>query len=180
MTYVNNLKDIRFFLKGTFINDIKSFIQPKYYVHYLCRTDDTYKCLRIEEISNGLFGTRLFAKTRPIGGIDLLLENNTNSNSNLESYIDIKWLFINNDWFQSKVNNNLYAPALNDSDSLMVQNILLSYAVDFAKENNCKIIKRYVHQSLNEYNNELKDNGYILTDIKAHDNPYWIETYKII
>jgi hypothetical protein len=61
---------------------------------------------------------------------------------------------------------------LSESDEIKMKKLLLSYVEYQAKKNGCNMIIRNVHSDTNEYN-DLKDNGYILTnEMSANDKKY--------
>jgi hypothetical protein len=142
---------------------------PKYSVSYIESTD-THKYLIIEKLKNGLFGTLINAIKYPIGSIDLEINKQ-------KSLVEINWWMVNNEAF-NKLHKGLYSPPLSSQESKQMKELLIKYAEIEALINNIKLIKRDIHNSLNEYNNDLKDFGFILTDEKADDNYYWIKIYK--
>jgi hypothetical protein len=170
MTYFQTFKDINNYLTKTQQMDISAIIWPKYYVHYLPQSSPKRIYLRIEELSGGLFGTRIGAKYRPIGSIDL--EINEKSKSAI-----INWWMVNDD-LHDKWTPGLYAPILSHTDAKKMRDIIFDYVDYNAKKYNCNKIERDVHNSLNEYNHSLKDYGFILTEKKADDNKFWLKTFK--
>ena len=69
---------------------------------------------------------------------------------------------------------------LKDEDANELKNSLIKYLENIAKKNNLNKIIIDVHNNLRYYNKYYKDIGFILTDVKCNDNPYWIETEKNI
>lgn len=173
MAYFSTLKEVANYLKGHSECNVKASLFPKYYVHYLPGSTDINQLVRIEEVENGLFGTVFGAKYRPIGSIDLKIKKE-------EQMAVIDWWMINDDLLAKQTGGRCYAPPLSKPDADEVRQLLLSYAENQAKENECNKIKRDVHRSLNEYNYELKDNGFVLTDEKADDHSFWLKTYKYL
>ena len=172
MAYFSNFKDIAYYLGGQYQCNILTTLWPKYYVYYLPQSTETKKYLRIEELDGGIFGTSIGAKYRPIGSIDLIINENNQT-------AEIAWWMVN-DKLHYNWTPNLYSPTLSESDAKVMNKLLLSYAKHMAKEFGCNKIKRDVHQSLNEYNHHLKYNGFILTDEKADDHSVWLKTYKYL
>ena len=150
---------------------LTSLLFPKYHINYVQSTEKNIY-LRMHELNGGFLGTIFRANYRPIGAIDLEIQEDKKT-------VEIKWWMINNE-LHHKFSPGLYAPQLSDSDAHDVKQLLLSYAEDKAREYKCNKIKRDVHRSLNEYNYELKDNGFILTNERADDHYYWLKTYKFL
>lgn len=173
MAYFNSLKEVSNYLVNGHVEcSIGSNLFAKYHVFYLPGTTEQKKLLRIEEYSNGYFGTTFGAKKRPIGSIDLDIKKDSKT-------AEISWWLINDELHEKWTGKgNCYAPPLSQIDAKEMNKLLLSYVEAEAKDNDCNKIKRDVHQSLNEYNHHLKDNGFILTDEKADDHFAWIKTYK--
>ena len=172
MTYFTNLLDLKYglIIKPQF--NINNILFPRYYTYFLPQTNEFQRCLRIDELHNGYFGTRFGAIYRPIGAIDLHIDPN---NKNTE----ITWWMVNDD-LHHKFTPNLYAPTLSYNDANIVRQNLLSYAEYIAKKYGCNKIQRDVNYRLTEYNHSLKKNGFKLTNEKADDNPYWLKTYKYL
>jgi hypothetical protein len=128
--------------------------------------------LRIEEYNNdGLFGTNLYASSRPIGSINLKKDD-------LEKKLYIDWYLINNELFGS-THNYMYSEPINRSDELEIKRILFGLAENIAKENNYDKICLDVHSNLKYYKSDgLDELGFKITDKVADGNPYWIVTEK--
>lgn len=172
MTYFSNLSELKY---GLILNtqfNINTILFPRYYSYFLPQSTEFYRCLRIEELHDGYFGTRFGAKYRPIGSIDLSIDP-TNK------ITEINWWMVNDD-FHHKFCPDLYAPILSYSDADIMRQNLLLYAEYNAKKYGCNKIQRDVNNKLTEYNHSLKNNGFILTKERAKDNPYWLKTYKYL
>jgi hypothetical protein len=170
MSYFQSFKDINNYLKKTPQININAIIWPKYYVHYLPQSTPKTIYLRIEELSDGLFGTRFGAKYRPIGSIDLEINEKT-------KIAKINWWMVNDDLHHTWT-PGLYEPPLSDTDAKEMKDIIFDYVDYNAKKYNCYKIQRDVHFSLTEYNHSLKNYGFILTEKKADDNKFWLKTFK--
>jgi hypothetical protein len=147
-----------------------SILFPKYKIFYLPCSTPTNRFLRIEELSDGLFGTSIGAKTRPIGSIDLEINKE-------KSFVEIQFWMIN-DQSLNKRTNKLYNPPLPDDQAQEIKEILIRFAESTAREHNIKMIKRDVHQSLREFNNDIKQFGFELNGEKADDHSAWLKTFK--
>ena len=173
MAYFNSLKEVSNYLMNGHVEcSIKNNLFPKYHVFYLSGTTEERKLLRIEEYSDGFWGTTIGAKKRPIGSMDLTIKKD-------QQIAEIDWWMIN-DELQNKWTPDLYPPQLSLEEAKEMNKLLLSYAENEAKQFGCNKIKRDVHNSLNEYNFELKDNGFVLTGEKADDHNAWLKTYKYL
>ncbi len=168
MSYFYTFQQIRNYLTAQ--SPIPSGLFPKYKLFYLPTSTPTNRFLRIEELSDGLFGTCLMAKTRPIGSIDLEIDKE-------KSVVEIKWWMIN-DQSLNKRTNKLYDPPLSDEQAQEIKEMLIGFAESTAREHNIKMLKRDVHQSLREFNNDIKQFGFELNGEKADDHSAWLKTYK--
>ena len=91
-------------------------------------------------------------------------------------HIKIEYLSISDD-FDINYRKNII---LNDNDAIELKNSLILYIENIAKINNLNKIIIDVHNNLKYYNKYFKDNNFIITDKRCNDNPFWIETEKII
>ena len=69
---------------------------------------------------------------------------------------------------------------LNDEETLELKNNLIQYIKNIAQEENKSKIIVDVHNNLRFYKKYYVDEGFVLTDRKCSDNPYWLETEYII
>jgi hypothetical protein len=99
-----------------------------------------------------------------------LIENNDN--------IKIKDLSINNDYYSNK--NYIYNKLLSDNEFLSLKKSIFNYIEDFAISKNKSKIIIDIHTNMKRFNYELKDEGFIITNIFCNDNYYWCEAVKEI
>lgn len=144
-----------------------------YYVKWLPSTHNNHKFIRIEKIENGLFGTTINATYRSIGSIDIRCDTDNN-------LADITFWLVNDKNFVKFMNNEIYGKPLDDNDSNEIKKLLFDYAEKVAKENNCNILRRDVHNNMREYNESINNLGFKLTGKRSEDNPFWLITYKNI
>jgi len=90
-------------------------------------------------------------------------------------YVKIESLFMNDD-----EHSNVYKNSLDSVTAQELNENLLKFVENVAKTNSISKIIIDVHSNLRIYNKYYKNNGFQLTDRKCADNPYWIETEKII
>lgn len=167
--YFSTFQQIRKYLtKSINVTDEYSLFS-KYKVFYLPASTPNHVRLRIEELSEGILGTSFMAKSRPIGSIDLEVDKQ-------KSIVDITFWMINKRLNQST--NKLYDPPLPDDQAQAVKEILIEFAESIARENNINLLKRDVHQSLKEFNSDIKQFGFELNGEKADNNPYWLKSFK--
>lgn len=76
-------------------------------------------------------------------------------------------------------NTNNYS-ILEDNDAIELKKAMIQYLEIIAKENNIKKIIIDVHNNLNYYNHYYKDLGFILTNKRCFDNPFWFQTEKLL
>ena len=57
---------------------------------------------------------------------------------------------------------------------------MIKYIENVAKSNNINKITIDIHSNLERYNCELKDEGFIVTNNRCYDNPFWFIAEKII
>jgi hypothetical protein len=74
----------------------------------------------------------------------------------------------------------MYGDCLNDNDAQLLKDCIFSYVSQQAKLNNKKKIRCDVHNNLKNYNADVKQFGYEITDERAEDNPFWLKTFKTI
>jgi hypothetical protein len=172
--YYSSLKNISSKYNEIFeptISCIESFYD-KYIVFDLKDKNSDNIYLRIEEYNdNGLFGTNLFATSRPIGSINLIKYD-------LEKKLDIDWFMINNNIFGS-THNYMYGNPIDSLNELEIKRIMFGLAENIAIENNYDIISLDVHSNLKFYKAYgLEKLGFKITKKRAEDNLFWIVTEK--
>jgi len=114
--------------------------------------------------SNNLFGC-----------VDFIINDNS---------IKIDYLYISDTYDYEKNKDNIYMSKkdtiLNDNDSYEFNKSILKYLEYIAKDNNTNNIIIDVHNNLKYYEKYYKNEGFLLTNKRCNDNPFWIETVKII
>ncbi len=168
-----NLLSISKYLNTKVREQIGFFSRGKYSISWLNETNPNSKNLRINLIEPGLFGTCFFAKTRPIGGINLNIDKPN-------KIVDIPWWFVNDINFVQMVGSEVYGPVLKNAEAEELKTILFNYANTVGKEANCTMLKRDIHNNMKEYNSTIKNFGFKITGEKALDNTHWLVTTKPI
>lgn len=173
MLYFNSLSNLRKYLKTNNTCYTCNNFYAIYSVFFVGNTHNkNRKNLRIEKFqNNGIFGTTLFGTSTPIGSIDV--EINKTNTSNINFYLVNDLRFAND-------RNSMYGDPMNNTDSEIIKQIIFEYVVDFSKINGKTIIRCDVHYNLKNYNADIKQFGFELTDERAKDNPYWFKTFKTI
>jgi len=69
---------------------------------------------------------------------------------------------------------------LTDYDAKEVVNSMIKYVENIARQNNKNKIVLDVHGNLRIFNKYYAENGFIVTDRKCCDNPFWKETEKMV
>lgn len=103
--------------------------------------------------------------------------NNKNDN------IKIEYLSINNDFYDKKQNTEGYFPIkilLNDEEMILVKKSILKYIENVARTEKISRIIIDIHNNLFRYNEELKNEGFINTQNRCEDNPFWFKAEKKI
>ncbi len=168
-----NLLNVSKYLNKKVCEQIGFFSQGKYSISWLNETNPNTKNLRVNLIDSGLFGTSFFAKTRPIGGINLNIDKPN-------KIVDISWWFVNDNDFIQMVGSEVYGSALDHEEAEELKSILFNYANTVGKEADCTMLKRDVHYNMKEYNSTIKNFGFKITGEKALDNTSWLVTTKQI
>lgn len=108
---------------------------------------------------------------------DLWYDNMTNDNfiagidySIQDDHIKIEFMDIND---ENCIIKNSYK--LDKKDSMMINNALVRHMKIIARENNKNKIVVDVHNNLKIFGLYYKDEGFISTSRKSHDNPFWVE-----
>jgi hypothetical protein len=181
--YFNNLDEIENFLKETTWKKKYTFF-PRYHV-YLYEPDKVLgiKGLGIDKLYNGFFGTCLGSKQETIGDIIFVIKKEIKTVEIIDWDFNHKFMLSYYNYIRSKYPNigllELYNRnvMLSKSAEVKVKKLLLLYVENQAKKNGCNIIIRNVHSDTDEYN-DLKDNGYILTNDTTKKK--YLKTYKHI
>ena len=104
-----------------------------------------------------------------------------------KKYVKIDYLSINNDYYDKKYNHKLdiYSKTkdeifLNEIEVKILKNTLIKFIENIAIKNNIKKITIDVNNNLERYNNELKEEGFILTKNTNKDYKKFIEAEKKI
>ena len=120
--------------------------------------------------SNYIFGYRLddMDYDNLIGGIDYRVNKDN---------IKIEYLSINDKEYATLMNHNKY---LSDDETTDVRQSFIKYTENIAKENNISKIVKDVHGNLRLYNKEFLPEGFINTNRRCSDNPFWVESEKTI
>ena len=108
--------------------------------------------------------------TNIIGCLDYKINNDN---------IKIEYLSVR-DNFDSELYINDNYLILNDDEAIELKNALIKYIENIAKKNNINKIIIDVNKKLKYYNKYYKDSGFILTERQCDDNPFWIESEKMI
>lgn len=106
-----------------------------------------------------------------IGGIDYIINNDN---------IKIDYLFINDNEYKNICNKNIPNDILDESEAFEIKKSLINYIKFLAKKENKNKIIIDVHQNLRLYEKYYNNEGFIITNRKCLDNPYWIETEFIL
>lgn len=171
--YFSNLNNVRKYLLDQKVEvEWCSFFPANYYVEWL-KSSDSKKYLRIRSFKEGWFGTSLGAKTKSIGSIDLDIDPTNN-------IVRVPFWLCNDKSLAKLCGGRFDGEPIDDNTANEVKTILFDYADKIAKENNCKVIQRDVHNNLREFNEEIKQFGFELTGEKASDNPFWLVSTKSI
>ena len=91
--------------------------------------------------------------------------------------IKIEYLNINNDYYSNKFNEKIF---LTINEYKLLKEAIFNYIEKIAYKNNKRRIIIYIHNNLERYNYELLDIGFIITNRRCFDNPFWIEAEKIL
>lgn len=92
--------------------------------------------------------------------------------------IKIEYLEINNDFYDKEYNYN--KKILSDSEVLILKKAVFDYIENVAiSENKNKLIID-IHNNMKRYDKELKEEGFINTNKRCIDNPFWYEAVKTI
>ena len=91
--------------------------------------------------------------------------------------IKIDYLNINNDYYANKYDE---IKIIDDNELKLIKNSICDYIKYIANINDIPKIIIDVHSNLERYNKELKDIGFINTNKKCIDNPFWYETELIL
>ncbi len=83
------------------------------------------------------------------------------------------------DYKLNKDDDNMKIEYLYGTDEAMISS-LVKYLENTAKENGITKLKLDVHSNLKNFNTYFKPNGFCTTDLVCKDNPYWIQTEKIL
>lgn len=102
-----------------------------------------------------------------IGALDYTVNNEN---------IKIEYLYIND------TNNNCpyYDNPLNNNESFLLTKSLINLIRKIAKEENKDKIIIDAHQNLKIYNKYYKREGFVKTERKSNDNPFWLECEILI
>ena len=169
----SNLSNISKYLSNKPIEETGFWCEKKYSVKWLQTTNPNVKYLRIDKLEPGLFGTSIWANSNSVAGIDLVVNKESNT-------VDIPWWMVNDSEFVKMVGRPMYGQPVNIDESNELKNLLFEYAKNYAHSNKCNTLKRDVHNNLREFNADIKKFGFELTGKRAHDNPYWLVTTKLI
>lgn len=99
-----------------------------------------------------------------------LIENDKN--------IKIDYLEINNDYYDKEHNFN--KKILSDNEVLILKKAIFDYIENFAISKNKNKIIIDIHNNMKRYDKELKEEGFVNTNNKCIDNPFWYEAVKEI
>ncbi len=141
---------------------------PNYYVEWI-QSNDKNKNLRIYEIK----GWGFWSTKKSIGSIDLVLKPEIKT-------VDIPFWFCPDKNTVDKLFGDQHYETLDDVTAQNTKKILFDYAENFAKNNNCNILQRDVHNNLREYNDDIKNFGFELNGKKAEDHNAWLQSFKTI
>jgi hypothetical protein len=96
-----------------------------------------------------------------------------------QNNINIDYLSINNDYYHKKKEKKICNKndiILNETEYRLLKHSLFKHIEYYAIFNNVNKITIITHHNLKRYNYEIKEEGFIPTNI----NPYYIETVKYI
>jgi hypothetical protein len=153
---------------SNFVQSPNIFLNDKYILGE-CIEDYNLKYIRIwkSKACFNYYFNKMHMTDNLIACLDYTINND---------HIKIEYLSISDD-FDINYRKNII---LNDNDAIELKNSLILYIENIAKINNLNKIIIDVHNNLKYYNKYFKDNNFIITDKRCNDNPFWIETEKII
>ena len=99
---------------------------------------------------------------------------------NKNNILKIDYLSVNNDFYDTKqlsYDNDLKI-ILAKEETTLLNKYLIKYIENISKSKNITKIIIDVHNNMERFNLELKDLGFILTDNRCEDNPYWFKAEK--
>lgn len=98
--------------------------------------------------------------------------------------LKIKHLSINSDYNDKNsitYNTDNDRVKLTEEEKIEVKNVVFDIIKETANKNNINKVVIDIHNNLERYNEELKDEGFIVNyDNKYYSNPNWIQAEKII
>ncbi len=135
---------------------------------YFLKGGNTHRSfMRMELVESiGLFG--FFSKKRPAGGIDIEMK---------EGVPTISYFQVTDERF-SRDMDNMYGHPLTAEEASMVKSRLFEHAEMFAYAHGASKIRMDVHKDLKTYHADVKPFGFQLSDKRAEDNRFWIQTFK--
>lgn len=146
-------------------------IDKKFIVGEIVNDKENYNILRIWKTNVFLsFYLEDMKMTNIIGCLDYRINNDN---------IKIEYLSVRDNFDSILYNNDNYL-ILNDDEAIELKNALIKYIENIARKNNISKIIIDVHKKLKYYNFYYKDSGFILTERQCNDNPFWIESEKLI
>jgi hypothetical protein len=95
----------------------------------------------------------------------------------MEDCIKIEYLNVH-DEERSKIMNT--RNFLDEYETQEMTRCLITYTENIAREHAKDQIKIDVHGNLRLYNLYYKNNGFLVTDVRCRDNPFWFETVKSV
>jgi hypothetical protein len=132
------------------------------------KSDDIYNTVYFKDIEStkNIIACLDYIITDKAVDIDYLWINSRDFNKHYSNYNDIY-----------NKNNNIN---VNFEEKEQIKKSLLNHSYNVAKFNNLDKVKIDVHSNLYKYEREYKNEGFILSNIRCVDNPYWIEAHKNI
>jgi hypothetical protein len=168
--YFSNLVNVHKYLLGINVNEGINKYFPNYYVEWI-KNDENHDNLRIYQIENWWF----WSTKKLIGAVDLVLKPEN-------KILNIPFWFCNDENTCNKLfgGKEIFGKPIDYVTSNNIKKILFDYAEYFAKIKNCNILQRDVHNSLREFNDDIKHLGFKLNGQKASDNSAWLQSFKEI
>ena len=121
-------------------------------------------------MNNGIFGTTLFGEKKYVAGINVSI-NDDKSEITYHTINDMRFI---------ESHGNMYGDCVSNTEAKLLGDCIFNYAEHISAISGIKKIQCDVHGNLKNYNHDIKRHGYVLTDKRANDNPFWLETYKKI
>lgn len=145
-----------------------SLSKLKSFTYYFCEDLSKNPNSNFYRIYSRTITDMIFGRKTYVGGIDIIKEND---------HVKIEHFCANDSEYAKTVGKSEH---LNKGDATKVYDHLLTCAESVAKQNGLTKIKIDVHSNLRRYDDLLKGMGFNLTDKRCLDNPFWIESEKVL